>query len=39
MSAAPHGVVCNADLCAACIGGAAQQDDYRRTPLSTPSVI
>ncbi|HKY34890.1 MAG TPA: methyltransferase domain-containing protein [Polyangiaceae bacterium] len=25
----PEGVVCNADLWAACIGGAAQQDDYR----------
>ena len=27
--ALPEGVVCNADLWAACIGGAAQQDDYR----------
>jgi SAM-dependent methyltransferase len=26
----PESVVCNADLWAACIGGAAQQDDYRR---------
>jgi ubiquinone/menaquinone biosynthesis C-methylase UbiE len=25
----PEGIVCNADLWAACIGGAAQQDDYR----------
>jgi SAM-dependent methyltransferase len=25
----PENVVCNADLWAACIGGAAQQDDYR----------
>jgi ubiquinone/menaquinone biosynthesis C-methylase UbiE len=25
----PEGVVCNADLWAACIGGAAQQDEYR----------
>jgi arsenite methyltransferase len=25
----PEGVVCNADLWAACIGGAAQQNDYR----------
>ncbi len=25
----PEGVVCNADLWAACIGGAAQQTDYR----------
>ena len=25
----PNGVVCNADLWAACIGGAAQQDEYR----------
>ena len=25
----PEGVVCNADLWAACIGGAAQHDDYR----------
>ena len=25
----PEGVVCNADLWAACIGGAAQGDDYR----------
>ena len=25
----PEGVVCNADLWAACIGGAAQADDYR----------
>lgn len=25
----PAGVTCNADLWAACIGGAAQQDDYR----------
>jgi SAM-dependent methyltransferase len=25
----PEGVVCNADLWAACIGGAAQRDDYR----------
>ena len=25
----PDGVVCNADLWAACIGGAAQQDEYR----------
>lgn len=25
----PEGVVCNADLWAACIGGAAQSDDYR----------
>ena len=25
----PEGVVCNADLWAACIGGAAQQDQYR----------
>jgi len=25
----PEGVVCNADLWAACIGGAAQTDDYR----------
>jgi SAM-dependent methyltransferase len=25
----PEGVVCNADLWAACIGGAAQQGDYR----------
>lgn len=25
----PEGVVCNADLWAACIGGAAQQQDYR----------
>src|SRR5438876_550692 len=25
----PESVVCNADLWAACIGGAAQQDDYR----------
>ena len=24
----PDGVVCNADLWAACIGGAAQQDEY-----------
>jgi SAM-dependent methyltransferase len=27
----PEGVVCNADLWAACIGGAAQRDDYRVT--------
>jgi len=27
--ALPETVVCNADLWAACIGGAAQQDDYR----------
>jgi arsenite methyltransferase len=26
--ALPEGVVCNADLWAACIGGAAQQQDY-----------
>lgn len=25
----PEGVVCNADLWAACIGGAAQRDEYR----------
>lgn len=25
----PEGIVCNADLWAACIGGAAQQDNYR----------
>src|SRR2546428_560384 len=25
----PENVVCNADLWAACIGGAAQQEDYR----------
>ena len=25
----PQGVVCNADLWAACIGGAAQEDEYR----------
>lgn len=25
----PEGIVCNADLWAACIGGAAQQDSYR----------
>jgi arsenite methyltransferase len=30
----PPNVVCNADLWAACIGGAAQQDDYR-TALET----
>ncbi len=28
-TALPETVVCNADLWAACIGGAAQQDDYR----------
>ena len=28
-TALPENVVCNADLWAACIGGAAQQDDYR----------
>ena len=28
-SACPRRIVCNADLWAACIGGAAQQDDYR----------
>jgi SAM-dependent methyltransferase len=28
-SALPEKVVCNADLWAACIGGAAQRDDYR----------
>ncbi len=27
--ALPETVVCNADLWAACIGGAAQHDDYR----------
>ena len=27
----PEGVVCNADLWAACIGGAAQSDEYRTT--------
>jgi arsenite methyltransferase len=26
----PEGIVCNATLWAACIGGAAQQDDYKR---------
>ena len=26
----PEGIVCNSTLWAACIGGAAQQDDYRR---------
>ena len=25
----PEGIVCNADLWAACIGGAAQQDSYQ----------
>ncbi len=29
-TALPDSVVCNADLWAACIGGAAQRDDYRR---------
>jgi hypothetical protein len=28
-SSLPENVVCNADLWAACIGGAAQQQDYR----------
>jgi arsenite methyltransferase len=26
----PESIVCNSTLWAACIGGAAQQDDYRR---------